>query len=86
MSLTFGRRLAMARASTGRTATSVAAEIGKSKAAVSAWENDLAVPSLDDISRVSAALNVNQSWLAFGEGPMFPVSPLPTSETEQVPA
>lgn len=70
MTLTLGRRIAMARAGTKRTMQSVADALNCAKSTISNWENDQAEPSLLDIQRLSTELNVNQNWLAFGDGPI----------------
>lgn len=85
MTLTLGRRIAMARAGAKRTMQSVADALGCAKSTISNWENDLAEPSLTDIRRLSAELCVNQNWLAFGDGPIAPVVTTPV-EVAPVPA
>lgn len=87
MKPSLGRRIAMARVGAGMTMQALADALSRAKSTISHWENDLAEPSLEDISRISSTLYVNQNWLAFGEGlvhsaPAQPIRPASTEALE----
>ena len=60
------QRLFQIRESTGESATSLAVRAGLSRNMVRAYEDGSAVPALDTLEVVAAALGVPPGWLAYG--------------------
>lgn len=63
----FPKRLASAMKSKGFTDSSLALLIGKSHTLVNSWRLGKAVPSYDNIEKLSIRLGVSETWLFGGE-------------------
>lgn len=68
MRKTIGHRLRETRLRLGRTQDSVAAEMGLSRQAISAWERGEALPTLLEFAKLTMLLGVSSDSLLFGVG------------------
>lgn len=66
--MSFGARIAAARAAMEMTQSALAKTVGVSRAAVAQWEGETTVPTLDKVEVIARALGKSPCFLAFGEG------------------
>ena len=65
---TIGERLLKARKRLGKSRSAMARMLEVTRITYYKWENDLVVPSVNGIKKISEALNVSAHWLIFGHG------------------
>lgn len=80
---TLGDRLRKSRSVAGLTPQEMASIIGKSHAAVTAYERDQRSPGLDTIQKWAEITEVPPDWLAFGQSSTKWYSPIVTGATRR---
>jgi RNA polymerase primary sigma factor len=80
MNQTIGKRIKRGLELRGMNQAALAAAVGTSPAAVSAWVSDRKPPRADNVEAIAAVLEVDPGWLQFGKG--LQPGPDPTEERD----